>query len=450
MEIVNTRCAGLDVHKKTVVACCLSGAAGAKVEREVRTFPTMTADLLALADWLASKGITTVAMESTGEYWKPVYTLLEDRFTVLVVNAQHIKNVPGRKTDVKDAEWIADLLRHGLLRGSFIPPLPQRDLRDLTRQRTNLVEERATVVNQLQKVLEWANLKLAGVATDITGVSARAMLEAIVGGEADPTVLAELAQGRLRAKRAALEQALSGRVRAHHRFLLAEHLTHLDFLEEQITRFDDHITAHLASALAGTPDLLPPRDPPDPPAKAEDLTPRDPAPPPASDGLGGSQAVALLDTIPGVGTRVAEVLVAEIGLDMDRFGDAHRLARWARLAPGNHESAGKRLSGRIGNGNRALRSALVQAAHAAVKVKDCYLAQVYHRLTARRGRKRAIIAVAHRILHAAYRILLGREPYQDYSPKPRKKPPVNVASLVNQLLHAGYKATLERLPLGAA
>ena len=195
MEIVNTRCAGLDVHKKTVVACCLIGEPGSKVEREVRTFPTMTADLLALADWLASKGITTVAMESTGEYWKPVYALLEDRYAALVVNAQHIKNVPGRKTDVKDAEWIADLLRHGLVKGSFIPPLPQRDLRDLTRQRTNLVEERAAVVNQLQKVLEWANLKLAGVASDITGVSARAMLERIVAGEADPQVLADLAQG---------------------------------------------------------------------------------------------------------------------------------------------------------------------------------------------------------------------------------------------------------------
>jgi transposase len=450
MEIVNTRCAGLDVHKKTVVACCLVGEAGKRVERQTQTFPTMTADLLRLADWLGAQGITTVAMESTGEFWKPVYALLEGRFAVLVVNAQHIKNVPGRKTDVKDAEWIADLLRHGLVRGSFIPPLAQRDLRDLTRQRTNLVEERAAVVNQLQKVLEWANLKLAGVATDITGVSARAMLEAIVAGEAEPTVLAELAQGRLRAKRAALEQALSGRVRAHHRFLLAEHLTHLDFLEEQIARFDDQITAHLASALPGSPDPLPPPDPPDPPAPAEDLSPRDPPAPPASDDLGGTQAVALLDTIPGVGTRVAEVLVAEVGLDMGRFGDARRLARWARLAPGNHQSAGKRLSGKIGNGNRALRSALVQAAHGAVKVKDCYLAQVYHRLAARRGRKRAIIAVAHRILQCAYRILLGCEAYQDYAPKPRAKPQVNVASLVNQLLQAGYKATLEPLPVGAA
>lgn len=450
METVNTRCAGLDVHKKTVVACCLSGEAGAKVKREVRSFPTMTADLLALADWLASQGITTVAMESTGEYWKPVYALLEDRFTVLVVNAQHIRNVPGRKTDVKDAEWIADLLRHGLVKGSFIPPLPQRDLRDLTRQRTNLVTERATVVNQLQKVLEWANLKLAGVASDIMGVSARAMLEAIVGGEGDPKVLADLAQGRLRAKRAALEQALSGRVRAHHRFLLAEHLTHLDFLDEQIARFDEHISVHLASILAPSPDPLPPSDPPAPPATSDDRAPRDPAPLPPEDRLDGPQAVALLDTIPGVATRVAEILVAEVGVDMGRFGSARALARWARLAPGNHESAGKRLSGKIGNGNRALRSALVQAAHAAVKTKDCYLAQVYHRLAARRGRKRAIIAVAHRILDCTYRILLAREPYRDYAPKPRPKPQVNVASLVSQLLQAGYKATLEPLSIGAA
>lgn len=450
MEIVNTRCAGLDVHKKTVVACCLVGEAGKRVERQTETFPTMTADLLRLADWLGAKGITTVAMESTGEFWKPVYALLEGRFDVLVVNAAHIKNVPGRKTDVKDAEWIADLLRHGLVRGSFIPPLAQRDLRDLTRQRTNLVEQRAAVVNQLQKVLEWANLKLAGVATDITGVSARAMIEAIVAGEADPLVLADLAQGRLRAKRAALEQALSGRVRAHHRFLLAEHLTHLDFLEEQITRFDDHITAHLATALAGSSDPLRPPDPPASSSPTEDTPPPDPAPVQTADNLGGSQAVALLDTIPGVGVRVAEVLVAEVGLDMGRFGSARALARWARLAPGNHQSAGKRLSGKIGNGNRALRSALVQAAHAAIKVKDCYLAQVYHRLALRRGRKRAIIAVAHHMLHAAYHILLGHEPYQDYAPKPRPTPHIQVASLVNQLLQAGFKATLEPLPVGAA
>ncbi len=217
MEVLYTHCAGLDVHKKTVVACCLTPGADGTPKREIRTFSTMTQDLLALSDWLTSLGITHVAMEATGEFWKPVYTILEATLTVLVVNAHHIKTVPGRKTDVKDAEWIADLLRHGLLRASFIPPLPQRDLRDLTRQRTNLVQDRATVVNRLQKVLEWANLKLSSVATDVTGVSARAMLQAIIEGETDPTALAELAHGRMRSKRAALEQALTGRLRQHHR-----------------------------------------------------------------------------------------------------------------------------------------------------------------------------------------------------------------------------------------
>src|SRR5919202_4095362 len=219
MEVLHTHCAGLDVHKKTVVVCALTPGSQGKPHSETRTFSTMTQDLLALADWLTARGITHVAMESTGEFWKPVYNILEALFTVLVVNAQHIKQVPGRKTDVKDAAWIADLLRHGLLRGSFIPPLPQRDLRDLPRQRTNLIQQRAMVVNHLQKVLEWANLKLAAVASNVAGVSARAMLTALVEGEADPVLLADLAQGRLRAKREALEQALAGFVREHHRFL---------------------------------------------------------------------------------------------------------------------------------------------------------------------------------------------------------------------------------------
>ena len=241
MEVTYPACAGLDVHKKTVVACVLVSGPTAEPHQETRTFATMTADLLALADWLAGQGVTHVAMESTGEYWKPVYNLLEGTGTVLLVNAAQIKNVPGRKTDVGDAQWIADLLRHGMLRGSFVPPLPQRDLRDLTRQRASLVQERAMVVNHLQKVLEWANLKLAGVATDVTGVSARAMLAALAEGQTDPAALADLARGRLRAKREQLEQALAGRVRDHHRFMLAQHLIHLDFLEEQIAVFDARI-----------------------------------------------------------------------------------------------------------------------------------------------------------------------------------------------------------------
>jgi transposase len=258
MEITYTHAAGLDVHKKTIVACCLTPGPKGAPQKEIRTFGTMTQDLLALVDWLLTKGITHVAVESTGEFWKPVYQILETSLTVLVVNAQHIKTVPGRKTDVKDAEWIADLLRHGLLKASFIPPLPQRDLRDLTRQRTNLVQDRARVVNQLQKVLEWANIKLTSVVTDIMGVSARAMLAAIVGGEADQGVLADLALGRLRTKQAELEQALVGYVREHHRFLLARHLIHIDFLEEEIARFDQEIETYIATPT--------PTDPPMPPA----------------------------------------------------------------------------------------------------------------------------------------------------------------------------------------
>ena len=401
MDVTYTHCAGLDVHKKSVVACCLTPGPNGKLVSETRTFGTMTQDVLALSDWLTSNGITHVAMEATAEFWKPVYNLLEANFDVLVVNAQHIKNVPGRKTDVKDAAWIADLLRHGLLRGSFIPPLPQRDLRDLTRQRTNLIQQRAMVVNHLHKVLEWANLKLGAVASNLAGVSARAMLTALVAGEADPTLLADLAKGKLRLKRAALEQALAGFVRDHHRFLLAGHLTHLDFLDEQVTLFDRQI-AQLIAAHA------PAVDPVDEHAASANAASTPTTEPP----LAWEPAVALLDTIPGVGRTMAEVLIAEIGTDMRRFASAGHLASWARVSPGNNESAGKRHSGRTGPGNTWLRSSLVQAAHAAVRVKDSYFAQVYRRLVARRGAKKAIMAIAHRILIAVYYILLRHEPYR--------------------------------------
>jgi transposase len=404
MDVTYTHCAGLDVHKKTVVACAITpGSQGAK-RVEIRTFGTMTADLLALSDWLQARQVTHVAMESTGEFWKPIYNLLEGNFELLVVNARHIKNVPGRKTDVKDAEWIADLLRHGLLRGSFIPPQAQRDLRDLTRQRTNLVQDRATVVNRLQKVLEWANLKVSAVATDITGVSARAMLEAILAGQEAPEVLAELAQGRLRNKRELLVQALKGVVREHHRFLIAQHLAQIDFLDEQIAVFDTQIVAHMA-------DVTPPA-PPEPPAPPAPLG-EAPTPTASAEPLAWDAAVTLLDTIPGINRRMAELLLAEIGADMRRFPTAGHLASWAKLAPGNNESAGKHYSGATGHGNRWLRSGLVQAAWAAVKVKTSYLASCYHRLAGRRGAKRAIIAVAHRMLNAIYHILTHHEPYRD-------------------------------------
>lgn len=404
MDVTYTHCAGLDVHKKSVVACAITpGPQGAK-QIEIRTFGTMTADLLTLSDWLQARQVTHVAMESTGEFWKPVYNLLEGNFELLVVNARHIKNVPGRKTDVKDAEWIADLLRHGLLRGSFIPPQAQRDLRDLTRQRTNLVQDRATVVNRLQKVLEWANLKVSAVATDITGVSARAMLAAILTGQEDPQVLAELAKGRLRNKRELLEQALQGVVREHHRFLIAQHLAQIDFLDEQIAVFDAQIAEHM---VAVTPPESP-EPPAPPPAQAAGPRPETDAQP-----LTWEAAVALLDTIPGINRRMAELLLAEIGPDMRRFPTAGHLASWAKLAPGNNESAGKHYSGATGHGNRWLRSGLVQAAWAAVKVKTSYLAAFYHRLAGRRGAKRAIIAVAHRMLNAIHHMLTHHEPYRD-------------------------------------
>jgi transposase len=443
MDVIYTHCAGLDVHKKTVVACCITaGPQGEKVV-EHRTFGTMTADILALSDWLTSKQITHVAVESTGEFWKPLYNLLEGHFELLVVNARHVKNLPGRKTEVKDAEWLADLLRHGLLRGSFIPPQAQRDLRDLTRQRTNLVQDRATVVNRLHKVLEWANIKLTSVATNVTGASARAMLEAILAGQADPQVLAEFAPGRMRNKLPELERALVGRVREHHRFLIANHLAQIDFLDEQIAVFDAEIIKHVEQ------DGLPPTDQTQGPHPEIDADPAATAS--AENALDWATAVALLDTIPGVGRRLAEQLLAEIGPDMKRFPTEAHLASWAKLSPGNNESAGKRYSGRTGHGNRWLKSSLVQAAHAAVKVKESYLRSFYHRLAGRRGAKRAIVAVAHRILTAVYYMLSRREPFQDlgatYLDERHKSKVVKAAT--QRLERLGYRVMLESVAIAA-
>ncbi|GAC1554218.1 MAG: IS110 family transposase [Herpetosiphon sp.] len=374
MQVLYACCCGLDVHKKLVVACLMVTAADGKVHKEVRTFGTMTAELLALADWLTANGCTHVAMESSGVYWKPIFNLLEGQFELVVVNAQHIKAVPGRKTDVRDAEWIADLLRHGLLRGSFIPDAPQRELRDLTRHRTTQVQERARAVNRLQKVLEDANLKLAAVASDVMGVSARAMLEAILAGETDPAVVADLAQGKLRAKVPQLEQALTGHLKPHHGFLLAELLAHIDYLDEAIAR----VSAEIASRLA----------------KAED-------------------ELDLLDTIPGVSRRTAELLLAEIGQDLARFPSAQHLASWAGMCPGNHESAGKRKSGKTRKGSPWLRQALIEAAHGAARSKKTYLGAQYRRLLARCGKTKAIVAVGHSILVIAYHVLTRHEPYRD-------------------------------------
>src|SRR5207248_2076406 len=350
MQVLFPRCCGLDVHKKNLVACVLVPGADGKAARFLRTFGTMTADLLGLTDWLLAYGVTHVAMESTGVYWKPVYNLLEAQFTLLLVNAQHIKQVPGRKTDVKDCEWIADLLRHGLLRPSFVPDRPQRDLRELTRYRTTLIQARSAEVNRLQKTLEGANIKLAAVASSIVGKSAREMLNALVAGATDPTALAQLARGRLREKLPQLEQALQGHFAAHQQFLVAQHLAHLDYLDEVIERLSLEI--------------------------GERLRPFD-------------EMLGQLETIPGVGRRAAEIVVAEMGTDLSRFPSVGHLAAWAGVAPGNNESAGKRRSGKTRKGNPHLRTLLVETGQAAGRTKDTYLAAQYRRLAARRGQRRA-------------------------------------------------------------
>ncbi len=450
MDVLFPNCAGIDVHKKTVVVCCRTTAPDGTVTKETRTFSTMTAELLALSDYLTSKGITHVAMESTGELWKPLYNLQEGNFTILVVNAHHMHNVPGRKTDVKDADWIAELLAHGLLKASFIPSEPQRDLRDLTRQRTILVRERADVVRRLQKVLEWANLKLASVASDVVGVSARAMLEAIVDGQSDVTALAELARGRMRSKRAELEKALEGRVREHHRFLLAKHLLHIDFLDEQLADYDDQIAAHI-QAQPPLPPQLPTSEEDEVAAAAGACSPqpdtvRSDAP------LTWDEAIAIWDGVPGVGRRVAEQLVAELGVDMSQFPSAAHAASWAKLSPGNNVSAGKRYSSKIGKGNQWLRVTLIQAAHAAVKVKASYFSAFYHRLVARRGAKKAIVAVAHKLLTIAYTLLQKREPYRERGAAAldeRRKDQV-LHRMQRRFEQLGYKVHLEPITSMAA
>ena len=374
MDVIYPRCCGLDVHKREVVACRVATEPDGTWRKEVRSFGTMTPDILALADWLGAHEVSHVAMESTGVYWKPIWNLLEGSFVLLLVNARHVKAVPGRKTDVRDCEWLADLLRHGLLTGSFVPDRPQRELRELTRYRSSLVRERTAEANRLQKTLEGANIKLASVATDILGKSGREILAALVAGATDGTELAQLAQGRLREKIPQLERALVGRVGPHQRFLVAEQIAHIDFLDDAIARISTELAARVR------PD---------------------------------EDAIARLDTIPGVGRVAAEALVAEIGTDVGRFPTAKHLASWAGLCPGNHESAGKRRSGATRKGSPWLRACLVQAAHAAARTKGTYLAAQYRRLAARRGRAKAAVAVAHSILIIAYHVLMEGTVYCD-------------------------------------
>ena len=381
MRVVYDPCCGLDVHKKTVVACVIT-------------------------PWLERWGVTHVAMESTGVYWKPLFNLLEDTFEVLVVNAHHIKTVPGPKTDMRDAEWIADLLQHGLVRGSYIPDRPQRELRELVRYRRSLVGNRTQVVNRIQKVLEGANIKLAAVVSNVVGVSGRAMLEAMVEGTEDPGVLAALAKGKLRAKQPALERALQGLMGPHQRLLLASHLRHLDLLDAEIAQLDREVATRL-----------------------------DPF----------QEALERLDEIPGVGRRCAEDILAEVGTDMSHFPTVGHLASWAKVSPGIHESAGKRKGIGTGHGNKWLRATLTEAAQAAGRTKGTYLWSQYHWLAARWGKNRATMAVSHTILTTIYYMLPRGTRYQDLGPNyfDERDRQAAVRCTIHRLERLGYRVTLE-------
>lgn len=404
LPIIYKRIAGLDVHKKSVVATRMR-VVEEEVEQETKTFGTTTPELLELHDWLYEWELSHVAMESTGDYWKPVYNVLEETFEAWVVNAKHVKNVPGRKTDVKDSRWIAQLMMHGLLRPSFIPSKPQQALREMTRYRTTLIQGRAQQVNRVQKLLEGANIKLSSVVSDITGVSARAMLTEITAGQTDATLMAKLARGRMRSKIPELEKALTGIVQSHHRFLLAKQLAHIDFLDEQI----EEMSAAIGQQLEH---MKWPDDPTEPDA-SKDTEEGAQATDESELPLTWDAATALLSTMPGINRRIAEVMLAEMGLDMSQFPTADHLASWAGLAPGNNQSGGKRYSGRTTKGNKALASAMTQGAWAAVKTKDTFLKARYHRLAARRGKNRAIVAVAHSMLVSAWHMLTYQQPYQE-------------------------------------
>jgi transposase len=374
MERLIERCCGLDVHRDTVVACVRVPGPNGQRQQEVRTFGTTAAELLALRDWLEAHGVTDVAMESTGIYWRPVFYVLEEAFTCLLVNAAHIKQVPGRKTDVKDCVWIAQCLEHGLLRGSFVPPAPIRELRDLTRHRKVLIQERTRTANRLHKLLQDAGIKLASVATDILGVSGRAMLEALVHGTTDPEVLADLARGKLRKKLPALRQVLAGRFRPHHAFLVGQLLAHVDYLDEAISMVSGEVETRLVPF-------------------AEPLT--------------------KLDTVPGINKRTAEVVIAELGVDMSFFPSDRHLASWAALCPGNNESAGKHKSGKTRKGNRWLRMALIEAARGAINTQDSALRARYRRVMRHRGHNKAVVAVAHAMLRAIYHMLAEGTTYRE-------------------------------------
>ena len=412
METIIERCCGIDVHKKTITACLMTGAAGKPPKKTIRTYSTMTQDLLACRDWLVSEGCTHAVLESTGVYWKPLFNVLEEAIEVVLANARHIKNVPGRKTDVKDCEWLAQLLRHGLVRGSFIPPKPIRQLRDLTRYRQKLVQQRSSEINRLQKFLEDANIKLSAVLSDINGVSAQEMIQHLIADDMDPQQMAELAKGRLRNKLPELETALVGYLSDHQRLLLKVSLQMIGSFDEAIAKLSQQIDVQMKPF---------------------------------------ESTAERLQTLPGVKKNCAERIVAEIGVDMSRFpSDAH-LSSWAGISPGNNESAGKRYSGRITPGNKWLKSCLTEAAWAASRTKKTYLKARYHRLAARRGKKRAIVAVGHKLLIMAYHIIKEQSTYQelgaDYFERINEEAVIRRLTLrINKL---GYNVELTKMKVAA-
>ena len=377
MELLYPHCCGLDVHKSSITACVRIQEKSGKPRKVVRRFGAMTADLQALAQWLVEQQVTHVAMESTGVYWKPVWNILEGQFTLILANAQHVKNVPGRKTDTKDSEWLAELLQYGLLSGSFVPPQLIRDLRDLTRSRASLAQESSRIASRIQKVLEDANIKLASVASDVLGKSGQAMLAALIAGQNDAEKLADLACGLLRAKIPQLRSALEGFTRDHHRFLLERLFVQWQFVESETELLDQRL-----EQIGQTEQPI-------------------------------AEAVARWDTVPGVDRIAAWGLVAEMGIDMDQFPSAQHAASWGGVCPGNHESGGKRLSGKTRKGNPWLRRILGQSAWAAARTKNTYVAAQFRRLAAKRGRKRAIVAVGHSLLIIGYHLLRKQCSYQD-------------------------------------
>jgi transposase len=408
MEILYSCCCGLDVHAKTVVACLIKHG-----KKQLRTFSTMTDDLLRLSDWLATSGCTHVAIESTSVYWKPVFNILEGSVEVVLVNAHHIKAVPGRKTDVRDCEWLADLLRHGLVRASFIPPLHIRELRELTRYRQTLVKEQVSIANRIQKLAESGNIKLGQVASDAVGVSGRLMLRALVGGENDTQKVADLARGRLKQKKADLQRALDGRLTKVQRWVIGELLDRYEELERAISRVNEQIHQQVQ----------------------------------ASDDASVARAEELLKTIPGVADHIAQIVISEMGIDMSRFASHRHLSSWAAMCPGNNESAGKRKHGKTNKGSRYLRRALVQAAWAASHTKETYLSAQYQRLVKRMGKKKALVAVGHSILVIIYYVLSRQVRYEELGGDyfERRNVEKQSARLVRKLQSLGLRVTVEQL-----